>query len=46
MKKVMLLVAACAAMVACNNGKTTTNAESKDSTARTLLQLTHQFMKE
>ncbi len=34
MKKVILLVAACAAMVACNNGKTTTNAESKDSTAQ------------
>ena len=32
MKKIMLMVAACAAMVACNNGKTTANNESKDST--------------
>ena len=28
----MLMVAACAAMVACNNGKTTANNEGKDST--------------
>lgn len=28
----MLLVAACAAMVACNNGKTTANKETSDST--------------
>ena len=32
MKKIMLMVAACAAMVACNNGKTTANNEGKDST--------------
>ena len=32
MKKIMLMVAACAAMVACNNGKTTANNEIKDST--------------
>ena len=32
MKKIMLMVAACAAMVACTNGKTTANNESKDST--------------
>ena len=31
MKKVMFLVAACAAMVACNNGKTTANNEGTDS---------------
>ena len=34
MKKIMFLVAACAAMVACNNGKTTANNEGADSTAR------------
>ncbi|MCR5077158.1 MAG: copper resistance protein NlpE [Prevotella sp.] len=34
MKKIMLLVAACAAMVACNNGKTTANNESNDTTAQ------------
>ncbi len=31
MKKIMFLVAACAAMVACNNGKTTANNEGADS---------------
>ena len=31
MKKIMFLVAACAAMVACNNGKTTANNEDADS---------------
>ena len=31
MKKIMFLVAACAAMVACNNGKTTANKEGADS---------------
>ena len=30
MKKIFLMVAACAAMVACNNGKTATNNDSKD----------------
>ena len=34
MKKIMFLVAACAAMVACNNGKTTANNESNDSAAQ------------
>ena len=34
MKKIMFMVAACAAMVACNNGKTTANNESADSTAQ------------
>ncbi|WP_025003188.1 copper resistance protein NlpE N-terminal domain-containing protein [Prevotella dentasini] len=33
MKKIILMVAACAAMVACNNGKTTANNESSDTTA-------------
>ena len=31
MKKIMFMVAACAAMVACNNGKTTANNEGADS---------------
>ena len=34
MKKIMFLVAACADMVACNKGKTTTNNEGADSTAQ------------
>ena len=34
MKKIMLMVAACAAMVACNNGKTTANNESNYSAAQ------------
>ena len=34
MKKIMFMVAACAAMVACNNGKTITNADSTDSVAQ------------
>ena len=33
MKKVLLMIAVCAAMVACNNGKTTANAGSADSAA-------------
>lgn len=34
MKKIMFLAAACAAMVACNNGKTTANTEGTDSEAQ------------
>ena len=34
MKKIMFMVAACAAMVACNNGKTTANNEGTDSAAQ------------
>ena len=34
MKKIMFMVAACAAMVACNNGKTTANNGGADSSAQ------------
>ena len=34
MKKVLFIMAICTAMVACKNGKTTSNATSSDSTAK------------